>query len=58
MEEYDYLYKILLIGDASSGKSSFLIQYTENIWDDGFVPTIGIDFKLKTLQIILIHSDK
>ena len=51
MEEYDYLYKILLIGDASSGKSSFLIQYTENILDDGFVPTIGFDFKLKTLQM-------
>ena len=51
MEEYDYLYKILLIGDASSGKSSFLIQYTENILDDGFVPTIGIDFKSKTLQM-------
>ena len=51
MEECDYLYKILLIGDASSGKSSFLIQYTEKNWDDGFVPTIGIDFKLKTLQM-------
>ena len=51
MEEYDYIYKILLVGDASSGKGSFLIQYTENILDDGFVPTIGFDFKLKTLQM-------
>ena len=51
VNQEDLLYKILLIGEASSGKGSFLIQYTENILDDGFVPTIGFDFKLKTLQM-------
>ena len=50
-QEYDFLYKILLIGDASSGKVFFLNHYTENIWDDGFVPTIGVDFRLKTLYM-------
>ena len=50
-QEYEFLYKILLVGDSSSGKVSFLNHYAENIWDDDFVPTIGVDFRLKTLYM-------
>jgi len=31
-KEYDYLFKILLIGDAAVGKSSILLKYTENVF--------------------------
>ena len=43
-QEYDYLFKILMIGNSSVGKASILFRFTENVWDDGFVPTIGVDF--------------
>jgi Ras-related protein Rab-1A len=50
-QEYDYLFKLLLIGNSSVGKSSLLFRFVENVWDDSFVPTIGVDFKLKTLDV-------
>ena len=50
-QEYDYLFKLLLIGNSSVGKSSLLFRFVENVWDDSFVPTIGVDFKLKTLEV-------
>ena len=39
-----YLFKILLIGNSTVGKESLIIRYVDNMWDDGFVPTIGVDF--------------
>ena len=50
-QEYDYILKLLLIGNSSVGKSSLLFRFVENVWDDSFVPTIGVDFKLKTLEV-------
>ena len=50
-QEYDYLFKLLLIGNSSVGKSSLLVRFVDDIWEENFVPTIGVDFKLKTLEI-------
>ena len=43
-QEYDYIFKLLLIGNSSVGKSSLLLRFVDNTWDDNFVPTIGVDF--------------
>ena len=50
-QEYDYLFKLLLIGNSSVGKSSLLFRFVENVWDDNFVPTIGVDFVIKKILI-------
>jgi Ras-related protein Rab-1A len=47
-EDYDYLFKILLIGDSGVGKSCLLLKYTDDIFSDSYLSTIGVDFKIKT----------
>lgn len=48
--EYDYLFKIVLIGDAGVGKTSLVKRFAQdNFWaSEG--PTIGVDFTIKTIQ--------
>ena len=46
-QEYDYLFKILLIGNSGVGKSSLLFRFSENMWEKDFIPTIGVDFVSK-----------
>ena len=50
-QTYELLFKILLAGNTSVGKSSIFLRFVDNIWNDAFVPTIGVDFKIKTLNI-------
>ncbi|XP_060201425.1 ras-related protein RABC2a-like isoform X2 [Lycium barbarum] len=47
---YDLSFKILLIGDSGVGKSSLLVSFISNLVDD-LAPTIGVDFKIKTLTV-------
>ena len=50
-DEYDYIFKVLLIGNSDVGKSSLILRYVDQIWNDVFVPTIGVDFKVKSLEV-------
>eukprot|EP01084_Bolivina_argentea_P113781 202718_1 len=49
--EYDYLIKLLLIGDSGSGKSCMLLRFSDDSFTTSFITTIGIDFKIKTVEI-------
>ncbi|KAJ0409113.1 hypothetical protein P43SY_002247 [Pythium insidiosum] len=51
MESYDHLFKLLLIGDAGVGKSSMLLRFTDDTFDDNLQSTIGVDFKVKMMQV-------
>ncbi|XP_057368298.1 ras-related protein Rab-27A-like [Daphnia carinata] len=45
--DYDYLLKFLALGNAGVGKTSFLYQYTDGIFNSRFTTTVGIDFREK-----------
>ncbi|CAL9123514.1 unnamed protein product [Musa textilis] len=49
--EYDYLFKIVLIGDSGVGKSNILSRFTRNEFCLDSKSTIGVEFATKTLQI-------
>ena len=51
MDTYDYLFKILMIGNPFVGKSSIFTQYVDNSYSDLTFSTMGVDFKIKTLKI-------
>jgi len=45
------LIKLLLIGDSGTGKSSLLLRYADEDFRDSFISTIGVDFKVKSIDI-------
>lgn len=48
---HDYLFKIVIIGNTRVGKSAILSQYCNQNFDDHYVSTSKIDFKIRHLQI-------
>ncbi|KAK8663746.1 hypothetical protein V6N13_083551 [Hibiscus sabdariffa] len=47
--EFDYLFKLLMIGDSGVGKSSLLLSFTSDSFEE-LSPTIGVDFKVKYIN--------
>lgn len=48
--EYDYLFKLLLIGDSGVGKSCLLLRFADDSYQDSYISTIGVDFKIRTVE--------
>ena len=49
--KFDHLFKILIIGESGVGKTCFLLRYAENSFVANHLLTIGIDFKIKVIEI-------
>ena len=50
-DEYEYIFKIILIGSSGVGKSSILQRYIQKTFNDSYTSTIGVDFFMKTINI-------
>ncbi|KAK4369033.1 hypothetical protein RND71_012825 [Anisodus tanguticus] len=50
-DEYDYLFKLVLIGDSGVGKSNLLSRFTKNEFNLESKSTIGVEFATKSLKI-------
>uniref|UniRef100_T1J8K1 Ras-related protein Rab-13 n=1 Tax=Strigamia maritima TaxID=126957 RepID=T1J8K1_STRMM len=48
---YDFLFKLLLIGDSGVGKTCLLFRYADQTFSPSFISTIGIDFKIKSIEM-------
>ena len=51
MAGYDLLYKLLIVGDSGTGKSALLMRFTEDLFGDSYISTIGVDFRIKTIRL-------
>jgi small GTP-binding protein len=48
---YDKVYKVLLLGDSSVGKTCFMSRYVDDRFEHTHISTIGLDYRLKTMKI-------
>ena len=47
----DCVYKVLLLGDSTVGKTCILLKYTDKIFQETHMMTIGLDYRLKTMTL-------
>ena len=50
-DTYDFLFKMILIGDSSVGKSNILLKYLKNEFDQSSKATVGVEFGTKTVEM-------
>lgn len=50
-QKYDYLVKVVIIGDTAVGKTNILLRYVNEEYKMTHITTIGVDFKIKTISI-------
>ena len=50
-EPYDFLFKMILIGDSSVGKSNILLKYLKDQFDPNSRATVGVEFGTKNITL-------
>lgn len=50
-QSVDYIFKVILIGSQSVGKSALMARYIDQVFVDSYLSTVGVDFRIKTIQL-------
>ncbi|CAM9603062.1 unnamed protein product [Heterosigma akashiwo] len=49
--DYDYLFKLVLIGDSGVGKSCILLRFADDTFTESYISTIGVDFRFRSVRV-------
>ena len=55
-DEYDYLFKVVLIGDSGVGKSNLLSRFTRNEFNLESKSTIGVEFATRSIEVSSVRG--
>ncbi|MFX0074452.1 MAG: GTP-binding protein [Candidatus Hermodarchaeota archaeon] len=50
-DEYDYLFKSIVVGDGGVGKTALTLRFSKGFFTEDYKMTIGVDFHVKTISI-------
>ncbi|MFX1353013.1 MAG: GTP-binding protein [Promethearchaeota archaeon] len=50
-EEYDFLFKSIVVGDGGVGKTALTLRFSKGFYTEDYKMTIGVDFHVKTISI-------
>ncbi|MHA1145103.1 MAG: GTP-binding protein [Candidatus Helarchaeota archaeon] len=50
-DDYDYLLKIIVVGDGAVGKTALSVRFTQGKFQDDYKMTIGVDFAVKMMDV-------
>ena len=50
-KQFDYTFKIVMIGDSGVGKSCILLRFADDKFNESFYATIGVDFRFKNITV-------
>jgi len=56
VEEYDYLFKSIVVGDGGVGKTALTLRFSKGFFTEDYKMTIGVDFHVKTMKDLLSVS--
>lgn len=51
MEDYKFLFKVVLVGNAGVGKTCLVRRFTQGLFPPGQGATIGVDFMIKSVEV-------
>ena len=51
MADFDFVFKVLVLGDSSVGKSSLIKRFHSNVFDQKLPTTIGVDFFIHDMEV-------